>query len=201
MEQLPAAMVDVAFALGGRTLPREHRHALAEALGEALPWFAGDPRSGVHRLKLVPGTGAEAMVSPRSRLTLRVPRERADEAAALAGSTLDIAGHRVQLQAAQQRELLPHGTLYAWLVESADADEAAFLAILRSELEAMDVRVQPVCGRWQRTEALVGCSLMLSGLDRAQSLAVLQQGLGPHRALGCGLFVPHKSAAAVGAPD
>ena len=201
MEQQPASMVDVAFVLAGRTLPREHCQALAAALRAALPWFGDDPRSGVHRLKLVPGTGTEALVSPRSRLTLRVPRERAGDVAALAGSTFDIAGHQVQLQSPQQRELLPHGTLYAWLVESADADEPAFLAILRGELEALDVRAQPVCGRWQHTEALVGCSLMLSGLDRAQSLAVLQQGLGPHRTLGCGLFVPHKSAAAVGAPD
>jgi hypothetical protein len=42
---------------------------------------------------------------------------------------------------------------------------------------------------------------MLSGLNAAQSLRVLRQGVGPHRLLGCGLFVPHKSAAAVGAPD
>jgi hypothetical protein len=65
------------------------------------------------------------------------------------------------------------------------------------------VRAQPVCGRWQSLERgrLVGCSLMLSGLDREQSLRVLRHGLGGHRRLGCGLFVPHKSAAAVGMPD
>ncbi|MCE3273209.1 MAG: Cas6 Crispr, partial [Ramlibacter sp.] len=37
------------------------------------------------------------------------------------------------------------------------------------------------------------------GLTRAESLRVLRRGIGPQRLLGCGLFVPHKSAAAVGA--
>jgi hypothetical protein len=40
---------------------------------------------------------------------------------------------------------------------------------------------------------------MLHGLATAASLRVLEAGVGRHRRLGCGLFVPHKSAAAVGA--
>jgi hypothetical protein len=39
---------------------------------------------------------------------------------------------------------------------------------------------------------------MLHGLGAADSLAVQEAGLGAHRALGCGLFVPHKSVVAVG---
>ena len=41
-------------------------------------------------------------------------------------------------------------------------------------------------------------SMMLHALVPEQSLRLQQHGLGPHRLLGCGLFVPHKSAAAVG---
>jgi hypothetical protein len=41
---------------------------------------------------------------------------------------------------------------------------------------------------------------MLDGLVADQSLIVLEAGLGAHRRLGCGLFVGHKSAAAVGTP-
>jgi hypothetical protein len=39
---------------------------------------------------------------------------------------------------------------------------------------------------------------MLHGLKRAESVAIQESGLGLHRLLGCGLFVPHKSIAAVG---
>jgi hypothetical protein len=46
--------------------------------------------------------------------------------------------------------------------------------------------------------ALQGFSLMLDGLSAAHALRLLETGMGPHRLLGCGVFVPHKSAAAVG---
>lgn len=199
---MEAGMIDVAFALEGHAVPQEHRYALAEALLGTLPWLADEPDAGVHRLKLVAGGGGESLLSPRTRLTLRVPRGRGDAACALAGTELRLGPHRLRAGRPQQRELLPHGTLYAHLVAAEDADEAAFVERMRAELAALGVAAQPVCGRWQSTEAgrLVGCSLMLSGLDTAQSLRVLQQGLGGHRRLGCGLFVPHKSAAAVGAP-
>ncbi|HEY0824165.1 MAG TPA: type I-MYXAN CRISPR-associated protein Cas6/Cmx6, partial [Ramlibacter sp.] len=118
-------------------------------------------------------------------------------------SELRVGAHAVRAVRPQPRELLAHGTLYAHLVAADEPEEELFLRRMRSELDALGVRGEPVCGRWQTTEAgrLVGCSLMLSGLEREQSLRVLRQGLGAHRRLGCGLFVPHKSAAAVGAPD
>jgi hypothetical protein len=40
-------------------------------------------------------------------------------------------------------------------------------------------------------------SLMLHALPPDQSLRLQHHGLGVHRLLGCGIFVPHKSAAAV----
>ena len=43
-----------------------------------------------------------------------------------------------------------------------------------------------------------GFALMLHGLKRAESVAIQESGLGLHRLLGCGIFIPHKSIAAVG---
>jgi hypothetical protein len=79
----------------------------------------------------------------------------------------------------------------------------AFLRAARAELDALGVPCRAICGRHQVTEAqaLQGYSLMLDGLSAAGALCVLQAGLGRHRRLGCGIFVPHKSAAAVGTPS
>jgi CRISPR-associated protein Cas6 len=197
-----ADMIDVAFPLEGHLLPHEHRFALADVLQAALPWLAAEPRAGVHRLNVVHGRGEDDLVSRRTRLTLRVPRERADAACALAGMPVQLGGHRLRAGRPKARELLPHNTLYAELVAADGPDEDAFLAAVQHELAGLAVRAQPICGRWQSAEQgrLLGCSLMLTGLDTAQSLVLLQQGLGPHRRLGCGLFVPHRSAAAVGTP-
>lgn len=196
-------MVDVAFEVQGRDLPRDHRWLLAQALLRELAWLAAEPAAAVQPLKLVPGAADPGLVSPRSRLVLRVPRGRAGEVAALAGRTLALGGHALHLGRPQQRELLAHGTLYAHFVDAAGADEAAFLAAAAAELAALDIAGDPIVGRAQRVcgpeGTLAGFSLMLHGLRSTASQTLLERGLGRHRLLGCGVFVPHKSAAAVAA--
>jgi len=70
------------------------------------------------------------------------------------------------------------------------------------ELQALAVRTQTVCGkrhsRQLQGQTLTTFSLMLHALSLEDSLRLQEHGLGPHRLLGCGIFVPHKSAAAVG---
>lgn len=200
-----AAMLDLVFPLHGHALPRDHRWALAQALVEALPPLAEDPLAAVHPVRLVPGTGEPALLSARARLVLRVTRGAAGAAQALAGRRLDVGGCDIHLGTPQPRELLPHTTLYAHFVDAGAADEAGFLATMGEELARLEVRCQRVCGRAQRLrgpeQPLLGYSLMLHGLREAGSLRVLEHGLGAHRLMGCGVFVPHKSAAAVGEID
>jgi CRISPR-associated protein Cas6 len=196
-------MLDLAFAVDGGALPREHRRALADAIERALPWLAAQSGAGIHRLNVSAGGGPQALLSRRTRLTLRIPRAQAKAARALEGRTLDLSGHALQVGAAHERELLPWGTLYAHVVATDDgADELAFLQVVQAELVALGISGRPICGRPQNFEAdrLHGYSLMLDGLSAEGALRLLEAGLGPHRRLGCGLFIPHKSAAAVGAP-
>lgn len=204
MQVNASSRVDVTFALRGDALPRDHRRALAAALERHLPWLADPAHAGVHRINAVPGPGPTALLSQRTRLTLRVARERVDDLQRLLGAHLELDGHALQVgERSQVRELLPHGTLYAHLVATDDDDELAFLASIGNELEASILPCRPICGRRQVIDnggqALTGYSLMLDGLSTGDSLRVLESGLGRHRRLGCGLFVPHKSAAAVGA--
>jgi CRISPR-associated protein Cas6 len=202
-QEARAAMVDLAFAVEGDVLPRDHRRSLADAVLRALPWLVElQPRAGVHRLNVSGAGAAQVLLSRRTRLVLRLPRERAHEAAGLAGTHLDIGGHGLRLGEAHVRELLPWGTLYAHFVASEESDEAAFLRAVEAELESLGVRCRAICGRAQEVDAgrLHGYSVMLDGLSAADALRMQEQGLGAHRELGCGVFVPHKSAAAVGTP-
>ncbi len=202
VDSLPA-MVDVAFEVQGRALPRDHRWLLAQALLRECAWLAAEPGAAVMPLKLVPGEAEPGLVSPRSRLVLRVPRARAAEAEALAGRTLALGDFPLRLGRPQRRELLPHGTLYAHFVDAAGADEAGFLAAMAGELAALDAACDRIVGRAQRVSGpagpLAGFSLMLHGLRNADSRRLLESGLGGHRLLGCGVFIPHRSAAAVAA--
>jgi CRISPR-associated protein Cas6 len=117
------------------------------------------------------------------------------------GHSLDVAGHPLRLGAAQPRELQPHSTLYAYRVAADNADEVEFMAKMVRELADLAIGGERVCGKRQRMEVsgktLDTFSLMLHALTPSHSLRLQQHGLGAHRLLGCGIFVPHKSAAAV----
>ena len=73
---------------------------------------------------------------------------------------------------------------------------------METELAALAIAGERVCGKrqslWVDGLEMTTFSMMLHALVPEQSLRLQEQGLGPYRLLGCGLFVPHKSAAAVG---
>ena len=198
-----SAAVDVVFPLDGLALPRDHAQALQQALCAQLPWLGAEPRAGIHPIKVVQGNEDQALLSRRVRLLLRVGAGRVDELMALAGIELGVAGHRLRLGAPHLRELQPHATLYAYRVAADSADEMTFMAAVSRELAQLAIGGERVCGKRQRMvvmgRALDTFSLMLHALPPEQSLRLQQLGLGPHRLFGCGIFVPHKSAAAVGA--
>lgn len=200
--QVPGdAAVDVVFPIDGQTLPRDHAQALQQVLSAQLPWLDADPVAGIHPVKVVLGNDEQALLSRRTSLLLRVGAERAGELLALAGLDLNVGGHLLHLSRPHLRELLPHTTLYAYRVAAESADELTFMAAVERELAELAIGGERVCGKRQRMavsgRVLDTFSLMLHALPPEQSLRLQQRGLGPHRLLGCGIFVPHKSAAAV----
>jgi CRISPR-associated protein Cas6 len=195
--------VDVVFPLEGKTLPRDHANAIRQALTAQLSWLEADPGAGIHPVKLVPGDDVPPLLSRRARLVLRVASRRFEELRELAGLALIVEGHGLRLGVPHRHELLPHGTLYAYRVAADGADEAAFMAMVEAELAQLSIAGERVCGKHQRHlidgHVLDAFSLMLHALPPDQSIRLQVAGLGTHRLMGCGLFVPHKSAAAVGA--
>ncbi len=201
LHALGDAAVDMVFPMQGQTLPRDHAQALQQALCAQWPWLGTDPLAGIHPVKVVPGSDEQALLSQRARLLLRVSVRRVDELMALSGLDLVVDGHPLRLGVPHLRELQPHSTLYAYKVAADSADEVTFVAAMGRELAELAIDGERVCGKRQRL-MVSGCvvdtfSLMLHALPPEQSLHLQQHGLGPHRLLGCGIFVPHKSAAAV----
>lgn len=193
--------VDLIFSISGRFLPRDHAQALKDALCHAWPWLEAEPLAGVQGIKLVPGLEAQAMLSGRAKLLLRLSRARASELLSGAAIDLEVAGQALRLDVPHVRELVPHTTLYAYHVAAAEADEVAFMATVARELAGLGVGGERVCGKRQHLTLASGAvttfSLMLHALAPEPSLHLQQHGIGPHRLLGCGIFIPHKSAAAV----
>jgi len=84
-----------------------------------------------------------------------------------------------------------------------NASYEQIMAAVAEELARMAVGGERVCGKHQTLEVdgrpMDTFSLMLHALAPEQSLRLQRSGLRAHRLMGCGIFVPHKSAAAVGA--
>ena len=104
---VPEDVVDLVYNITCKCLPLDHAHTLTTAIRAALPWIDDEPKAGIHLIH-----GAESgngwmrpedptnellHLSKRSRMTLRVPGRRIDDAGALTGAVLDIDGHRLEV--------------------------------------------------------------------------------------------------------
>jgi CRISPR-associated protein Cas6 len=200
-------VVDAAFAIECRSLPVDHAWALSAAIQGALPWFAEEPQAGLHTVhgaasgagwKRPEGEDAMLQLSHRTRLVLRLPETRLQDAAALTGQTLDVAGFPMRVGRLQPRPLLRIASLFSRSVIFAEADdETAFLAAASDALRALGVEASTMlCGRDVALATPQGSyrtrSLMVTVATPAQSLALQRHGLGEARKFGCGLFIPHK---------
>jgi len=205
----PIDIVDAVFAITCPSLPVDHAYALQQAIQEALPWFAEEPHAGLHTVHgaasgagwLRPeGEDALLQLSHRAKLTLRLPAHRAQEAAALVGRTLQIAGWPLRADKMVLRPLSRITTLFSRCVVLAEGDETEFVSAAIAELGVLGIQAERmVCGRVTPVatpdRTYQARSLMLAGLALEESLLLQRSGLGAGRKFGCGLFIPHKDIA------
>jgi CRISPR-associated protein Cas6 len=214
---VPDDIVDLNFKVDCRSLPLDHAYALSEAIRAALPWIGGEALAGIHLIH-----GAESgngwirpdnpdsdvlCLSRRTRFTLRLPKTRVEDAKALSGQTLDIMGNALSLSAPSVRKLSDQTTIFARHIASENADDdSAFLEEMVGLLGELQIRTRKMLsgrGHVIRTpEREIGTrSLMIAELGVDDSVRLQEQGLGPGRKLGCGLFLPHKGIEPVSKPQ
>lgn len=206
-------VLDVAFAITCRTLPVDHAWALSRAVLAVLPWLADEAGAGVHTIHVAEsgngwmrpvGSDALLYLSRRTRLTLRVPRRRLEEARRLSGSTLDIGGHALVVGEGAERALATNPAVFArYVVTEGSVDENAFLAQALAALRTLGVRPRKMLCGIEHVIQTPGAplrtrSLMVADLSPEESVTLQAEGLGPQRTLGCGLFLPHKDIQEVG---
>ena len=202
-DEASSLMVDVVFSLEDATLGDDHADALSLAVRRALPWLDAEAEAGILPLSgLARGNGVR-FVGRRSRLALRLPIHRTASADSLVGATLDLGGVELKVGSSSVRPLFPaRGVVHSHLVSVGTGDEIEFLARCTHLLAERGLKPQLITGKAHELRSAQGVvrgfSLMLHGLAAAESLAVQEAGLGAHRALGCGIFLPHKSVVAVG---
>lgn len=214
---VPDDVVDVAFRIACPTLPLDHAHALSSALLQVLPWLEEEAYAGIHLIHgAASGNGwfrpedteNELLhLSKRTRMRLRVPRERLQDAQALSGQSLDIEGHTLEVGKSEVSLLSSLPTLFSrYVITREELDETQFLQEVAGQLEALDIPCRKMLGGITHTMrfpdgALFTRSLMVADLEPEQSVRLQQVGLGEGRVIGCGLFLPHKGINPVKEPE
>lgn len=200
-ENIEPSMVDVVFDLTGKAVPTDNGAALKREVMRHLPWLEQEEQAGIHPLQAAPSDYGMLLLTRRTKLALRISREKTGAALELTGHELDIDGNPLQVGAGKVRPLPIFGTIYAHFVDMGSADEKQFARLVTRRLKELKIPGKFVCGKQQVLQgeqgAVSGFSLMLYDLTPAQSILLQEVGLGDNRKLGCGIFIPHKSIAAV----
>ena len=204
--------VDLSFKIKCKQLPTMHAWELTQALYEILPWLREEPEVGIHQIHGAtsgngwerPPDGELMHLSQRTRMNLRVPKTRVEEMMALTGQKIDIAGYELEIGAVTEKPLSPLGTLFSRYVAVPEGmDEDGFMQWVVEELAKRDIKLRKMlCGIGHIIHTpeknIETRSVMVADMDKQASIALQEQGIGGHRHLGCGIFMPHKGIKAVG---
>lgn len=211
------ATIEMQFSILGSKLFTDHAYGLYSAISHYIKEvhtennrFQIGPVLGQNI-----GNGKLQLDPRRSRLRLRMPAEDIPSVLPLAGKVLDIAGNKVRLGVPQVQALTPAPNLIARMVtiKKSDRDKAssracmepdAFLAAARRQLDKLGIQGKisiplqqygPRAGQPRRQVlrikgcCLIGYALQVSDLTTAESVKLLENGLGGKKKMGCGFFV------------
>jgi len=215
--EVPDDIVDLVFDIQCRELPVDHQHDLARALCAHVPELQDDNPLAVHSIHLAgsqngwerpdPKLGQNLILSRRTKLMLRVTADTRDRIAErLDGVELDIGGCALRIGKSKTKKLSSQGTVFARYVvlePGEDQDENAFMQRVVTELRERGIRVRKaLSGKTTEIQGpdgpLLTRSLLIADLNADDSVRLQQEGLGPMRHMGCGIFIPHKGIEAVG---
>ena len=215
--EAPDDVVDVIYKLECKTLPVDHAQALTDAIHSALPWFGEEEFTGLHLIHVAEsGNGwmrpedpenEVLCLSRRTRMTLRVPKHRVDDANKLTGQALDIDGHALTVKEGASKTLSILPTMFArYIVTEQDIDETKFLNQMVKVLGVMDIPVTKMMAGLQhkirmRDGDVYTRSLMVAEMTPENAFKLQKHGVGEGRKFGCGLFMPQKGISAVNADD
>ncbi|MDQ1362443.1 MAG: hypothetical protein QG652_303 [Pseudomonadota bacterium] len=212
---VPDDVVDVSFQIDCKQIALDHAHDLSQALLEHLPWLLQEKEAGVHLIHgassgngwVRPGdadTSGFIYLSRRSRMQLRLPRERLAEVEVLRGKTLDVGGCRVLVGGYQIKPLSALGALFSrYVLVEPGEDEDRFMQRVIAEMNVLGIRAKKMlCGMGHTFTTPQGrqptLSIMVADFDPEASVTLQRRGVGRGREMGFGLFIPHKSVKPVG---
>ncbi|MCP4125649.1 MAG: type I-MYXAN CRISPR-associated protein Cas6/Cmx6 [Gammaproteobacteria bacterium] len=206
--QIPDDVVDLSFSISCTSIPVDNAYALSSAIIAILPWFSNEPEAGLHIIQGGPSINgwqrpetedATLLLSKRSKLRLRLPKHRVEDAEQLCGKLLDVSGYNIEVGRFKTLLLGNTDTLLSrHIVSAIEEDETEFTERMLQELRGMGLELTKILSG--RDHALAGPdgpintkSLLVSGMTAEDAVTLQAKGIGPGRSMGFGLFIASKS--------
>jgi CRISPR-associated protein Cas6 len=203
-EALEAVYVDLSFRVIGHTLPADHGYGLYSAIAHLCPDIHEQEGVSILTIPGEPDQQGKIYLSQSSYLKIRLPYEPSKLALVLplAGQTLTIGNHPIQLTIPQIHPLRPVDKLRSRIVTIKKFQEPEpFKEAAQRQLDALGIRgnlILPLneAGEPSRkaikikTYSVVGFSLIVTDLNEEDSIKLQQHGLGGKHRMGCGIFTP-----------
>lgn len=207
---LPETTQDAVFNIFAKILPIDHSFLLLQALLKHLPWL-DEVGAGIFNISVADGNGWAQnhkdgfyYPSKRSKLTIRVPKNRLDETQKLLGKTLDLGQYQIQIIKSLKPKLLSDmPVLFAKNIACSQAmNEHDFLQVTFEQLKMLGISVKKMMAGLENNiktdiNIIHTRSLMVADLKKDESVLLQEKGLGDYRLLGCGLFIPHKDITSI----
>ena len=209
---LPDDVQDAVFNIHSKVLPIDHAYLLSQALLNELPWL-DKVNAGIHDISVADGNGWEQdhesgfyYPSKRSKLSIRIPKEKLDEIDSLVGKTLDLDDYQIHIVKSLKPKLMSDMQIVfaKYVACEKDSSEEDFLQTSYNQLQSLGILPKKMmAGLERKIQTPDGTihtkSLMVADLRKSESVKLQEQGIGEHRLLGCGLFVPQKGIESVDA--
>lgn len=210
---MPDGVQDCVFGISAKTLPVDHLGAVAKALLVYFPWLEVENAS-IHDINITDGNGwfvpksnnALFYPSRRSKLVIRVPKNRMKSMQSLVGKKLNCNGHSLGIiKQYPSKKLSDSTTIFArYLDNSGMTNEDEFLNKYHQLLLNLGIKPKKMMAGLNHTittnnRTISTRSMMLADLNKEHSYQLQAYGLGNHRLLGCGLFLPQKGIDSVAA--
>ena len=187
--------VELRFPILGAALPRDHGQAMFRAISRLIPEAASASWLLVKDVRGIKRSPSSPEIIPEARLSMRLPQSRVSLMLKLSGKRIAVGRCPVIFGTPEISLLKPCSSLFAQCVTingCATPDE--FLDALVWRLDEMGIDGEIQLGSRHRFRAgwrvITGYGLTHHDLSEESSIALQEQGVGNHRHLGCGFFVP-----------
>ena len=203
------SIVDVSFKVNCKKIAADHAYDLFLAVLKKFPNIEKIDNLAIHSVYgAESGAGwerpeTEIYLSKRTRFCIRTPIEHSQDFHNLNGETLEIGGYKMTLSKPTIKELVITDTLFCrTVVVEHNQNEDEFLQDVSLSLAAMGINVKKMlCGKEHivktPSKTLVGKTLLITDLEKQDSIKLQELGIGIGKLFGCGIFLPHKSIAPV----